>query len=152
MRLSEWSAVAPIPGAVGQKVLGVAEAALATLGAMPDPDCWISWGEDPGVRWVLLAATPAGLITLHVRVIVPQEGPRAAARLVRWGRVQLGEVQVEVQGDHRIISATVESVVLRGVDADAEAVGAFIQGVFAAIDGRPSPVGPTPSRPPTAGA
>ena len=33
MRLSEWSAVAPAPGAVAPKVMAVAEAALATLGA-----------------------------------------------------------------------------------------------------------------------
>ena len=32
-----------------------------------------------------------------------------------------------------------------GVDAEADAVGAFLQGVFAAIDGRPSPVPPVPS-------
>ena len=152
MRLSEWGAVAPLPAAAGPKVLAVAEATLATLGATPDPDCWVAWGEDPGVRWVLLAATPAGLVTVHVRVIVPQEGPRAAGKLVRWGRVQLGDVQVEVQGAHRIISATVEGVVLRGVDAEADAVGAFLQGVFAAIDGRPSPVGPLPTPPLTAGA
>jgi hypothetical protein len=143
MRLSEWGAIAPIPAAAGPNVLAVAEATLATLGATPDPDCWVAWGEDPGVRWILLAATPAGLITVHVRVIVPQEGPRAAGKLVRWPRVQLGDVQVEVQGVHRIISATVEGVVLRGVDADADAVGAFLQGVFAAIDGRPSPA-PSP--------
>lgn len=151
MRLSEWGAVPPIPAAAAPNVLAVAEATLATLGAEPDPDCWVAWGEDPGVRWVLLAATPAGLVTVHVRVIVPQEGPRAAGKLVRWGRVQLGDVQVEVQGAHRIISATVEGVVLRGVDAEADAVGAFIQGVFAAIDGRPSPVGLAPSPPLTAG-
>ena len=146
MRLSEWGAMAPIPAATGPNVLAVAEATLATLGAAPDPHCWVAWGEDPGVRWVLLAATPAGLITVHVRVIVPQEGPRAAGKLVRWPRVQLGDVQVEVQGVHRIISATVEGVVLRGVGADADAVGAFLQGVFAAIDGRPSPA-PSPAAP-----
>ena len=145
MRLSEWGAMAPIPAAVGPNVLAVAEATLATLGATPDPHCWVAWGEDPGVRWVLLAATPAGLVTVHVRVIVLLEGPRAAGKLVRWPRVQLGDVQVEVQGVHRIISATVEGVILRGVDAEADAVGAFLQGVFAAIDGRPSPVPPAPS-------
>jgi hypothetical protein len=145
MRLSEWGAMAPIPAAAGPNVLAVAEATLATLGATPDPHCWVAWGEDPGVRWVLLAATPAGLVTVHVRVIVLLEGPRAAGKLIRWPRVQLGDVQVEVQGVHRIISATVEGVILRGVDAEADAVGAFLQGVFAAIDGRPSPVPPAPS-------
>ena len=159
MRLSEWGAMAPIPAAAGPNVLAVAEATLATLGATPDPHCWVAWGEDPGVRWVLLAATPAGLVTVHVRVIVLLEGPRAAGKLIRWPRVQLGDVQVEVQGVHRIISATVEGVILRGVDAEADAVGAFLQGVFAAIDGRPSPVQPgrapatpVPSPSATAGA
>jgi len=139
MRLSEWSAAAPNREAAGTRVLAVAGAVLATLGATPDSDCWVSWGDDPGVRWVLLAPTPAGLVMAHVRVNVPQEGPRAAGKLVRWSRVQLGEIAVEVQGAHRIISATLEGVVLRGVDADADAVGAFLQVLLAAIDGRPLP-------------
>ena len=141
MRLSEWSATAPTPEAVGPKILVVAEAVLATLGAVPDPDCWVSWGDDPASRWVLLAPSPAGLVTAHVRVNVPQEGPRASAKLVRWSRVQLGEIAVEVQGAHRIISATLEGVIMRGVDEDADAVGAFLQVVLAAIDGRPPPAG-----------
>ena len=139
MRLSEWSAAAPNREAAGTRVLAVAGAVLATLGATPDSDCWVSWGDDPGVRWVLLAPTPAGLVMAHVRVNVPQEGPRAAGKLVRWSRVQLGEIAVEVQGAHRIISATLEGVVLRGVDADADAVGSFLQVLLAAIEGRPLP-------------
>ncbi len=141
MRLSEWSATAPTREAVGPKVLAVAQGVLATLGATPDPDCWVSWGDDPGSRWVLLAPSPAGLVTAHVRVNVPQEGPRASAKLVRWSRVQLGEIAVEVQGAHRIISATLEGVVMRGVDADADTVGSFLQMVLAGIDGRPLPAG-----------
>ena len=146
MRLSEWSAAAPTRDAAGPKVLAVVEMVLATLGATSDSDCWISWGDDPGGRWVLLVPTPAGLVTAHVRVNVPQEGPRASAKLVRWSRVQLGEIAVEVQGAHRIISATLEGVVMRGVDADADAVSAFIQVVLAALDGRPFParVAPPP--------
>jgi len=140
MRLSEWFAGAPTREAAGPKVLAVAEAVLATLGAVPDSDCWVIWGDDPGVRWALLAPTPAGLVTAHVRVNVPQEGPRAAGKLVRWSRIQLGEIAVEVQGAHRIISTTLEGMVLRGADADADAVAAFLQVVVAAIDGRPLPV------------
>jgi hypothetical protein len=138
MRLSHWSAAAPIPEAVGPKVLAVAEAALATLGAMPDSDCWVTWGDDPGVRWSLFAPTPAGLVTLHVRVNVPQEGPRAAGKLVRWSRVQLGEIAVEAQGTHRMISATLEGEFMRGADVNADVVAAFLQVVCAAIDGRPA--------------
>jgi hypothetical protein len=149
MRLSEWGAAAPTREAAGSKVLAAAEAALRSLGATPDPDCWISWGDDPGVRWALLAPTPAGLVTANIRVNIPQEGPRAAGKLVRWSRVQLGEVAVEVQGAHRIISATLEGVILRGADADADAIGAFLQVVFAAIDGRPVPAD---GRPVPAGA
>jgi hypothetical protein len=140
MRLSEWSAAAPTREAAGPKVLPVAEAVLATLGATPDSDCWVSWGDDPGVRWALLVPTPAGLVVAHVRVNIPQEGPRAAGKLVRWSRVQLGEIAVEVQGGHRIINATLEGVVLRGADAEADTVGTFLQAVCAAIDGRSLPV------------
>lgn len=141
MRLSEWSAVAPIREAAAPRVLAVAEAVLGTLGTPPDPDCWVSWGDDPGIRWVLLAPTPAGLVIAHVRVNVPQEGPRAAGKLIRWNHVQLGEVAVEAQGAHRIISASLEGVILRGADADADAVSGFLQVVFAAIDGRPAAPG-----------
>lgn len=144
MRLSEWSAVAPSRGSVAPKVLAVAASALATLGASPDPDCWASWGDDPAARWLLLVPTPAGLVTAHIRVNVPQEGPRAAAKLVRWSRVQLGEVAVEVQGAHRLMSASVDGVVLRGADAEADALGIFLQAILAAIDGRPLPAREAP--------
>ena len=140
MRLSDWGAAAPTQAAAGSKVLAVAEAALITLGATPESDCWVSWGDDPESRWVILAPTPAGLIHAHVRVNVPQEGARAAGKLVRWSRVQLGEVAAEAQGEHRVVSATLEGTMLRGVDADADAIGAFLQVVLAAIDGRPLPV------------
>ena len=139
MRLSDWGAAAPTQAAAGSKVLAVAEAALLTLGATPESDCWVSWGDDPESRWVILSPTPAGLIHAHVRVNVPQEGPRAAGKLVRWSRVQLGEVAAEAQGEHRVVSATLEGTMLRGVDADADAIGAFLQVVLAAIDGRPMP-------------
>ena len=145
MRRSDWGAVAPTRAAAGSKVLAVAEAALITLGATPESDCWVSWGEDPESRWVILAPPPAGLIPAHVRVNVPQEGPRAAGKLVRWSRVQLGEVAAEAQGEHRGVSATLEGTMLRGVDADADAIGAFLQVVLAAIDGRPLPVLVVPS-------
>ena len=90
-----------------------------------------------------MAVTPAGLGIVHVRVNVPQEGPRAAGKLIRWSRVQLGEVAVEAQGAHRLISATVEGIFMRGADSEADAVSAFLQGVLAAVDGRPLPGGAT---------
>ncbi len=148
MRLRDWGAAAPTPAAAGSKVLAVADAVLITLGATPETDCWVSWGDDPESRWAILAPTPAGLIHAHVRVNVPQEGPRAAGKLVRWSRVQLGEIAAEAQGEHRVVSATLEGTMLRGVDADADAIGAFLQVVLAAIDGRALPdrvISPAPA-------
>ena len=78
-----------------------------------------------------------GLAVVAIRVNVPQEGPRASGKLVRWSRVQVGDFAVEMQGGHRFVSTTVEGSVLRGMDDDADRVGAFVQAIFRAIDGRP---------------
>src|SRR5689334_22886923 len=66
MRLSGWRARAPSKDAVAPKVLAVVEAAMSTLGAEPDPECWIAWGDDPAVRYLVLAPTPGGLIQANV--------------------------------------------------------------------------------------
>lgn len=54
MRLSDWRSRAPHKDAMTPKVLAVIEPVLASLGADPDPSSWVVWGEDPGVRYVLL--------------------------------------------------------------------------------------------------
>jgi len=146
VRLSEWCASAPAPDAVAPKVLAVVEPVLATLGAERDPACWVTWGEEPATRWGLLAPTAAGLVTLAIRVKIPQEGPRAAGKLIRWSRVQVGDFTVEMQGGHRLASASLEGVVLRGVDAEADRIGVLLQRVFAALDGRPSADDAPPAR------
>ena len=148
MRLSEWCASAPSGDAVSPKVLAVVEPVLAVFGAERDPACWVTWGEEPGTRWGLLAPAPAGLVTLAVRVNIPQEGPRASGKLIRWSRVQVGDFGAEMQGGHRFVSATLEGVVLRGMDEEADRVGAFLQGIFAALDGRPLPDESPPSTAP----
>jgi hypothetical protein len=74
-----------------------------------------------------------------VRVNVAGEGPRAAAKLIRWNRVALGELAIETQGTHRLLSFQVEQLVLRGADAEADSVAAFALELFAAVDGRPAP-------------
>jgi hypothetical protein len=113
---------------------------LSALGVLDtDPDAWVVWGEDPGTRYVVLVPTAAGLIVTHVRVNVPGEGPRASAKLVRWGRVQIGELGIETQGGHRLLSFQLEGQILRGADEEADQIGAFALAVFAAIDGRSSP-------------
>jgi hypothetical protein len=127
-------------------VLAVVESVLAALGAARDPACWVTWGDEPATRWGLLAPTAAGLVTLAIRVNIPQEGPRAAGKLIRWSRVQVGDFAVEMQGGHRFSSASLEGVVLRGTDEDADRIGAFLQGIFAALDGRPLPDDPPPAR------
>ena len=107
-----------------------------TLGAERDPECWVAWGDDPAVRYLILAPTPSGLVQLNVRVNVPGEGPRAGGKIVRWARVQLGELGVEIQGGHRLVTFQVDTLVLNGVDEAADRVAAFAQALFAAIDGR----------------
>ena len=51
----------------------------------------------------------AGLVQVNVRVNVPGEGPRTTGKLVRWHRVQVGELSVEIQGGHRLLTFQVES-------------------------------------------
>ena len=136
MRFSEWRGRAPMKDSVGPKVIPVVEAALVTLGAERDPECWVAWGDDPAVRYLILAPTSSGLVQLNVRVNVPGEGPRAGGKIVRWSRVQLGELGVEIQGGHRLVTFQVDAQVLNGVDEAADRVAAFAQALFAAVDGR----------------
>jgi len=79
------------------------------------------------------------LVLVNVRVSVPGEGPRAGGKVVRWPRVQLGELAVEIQGGHRLVTFQVETHVLNGADTAADAIAVFAQTIFAAVDGRPAP-------------
>jgi len=93
-------------------------------GGPHDPACWVTWGDEPATRRGLLAPTAGGLVTLAIRVHTPQEGPRASGKLIRWSRVQVGDFAVEMQGGHRFVSASLEGVILRGMDAEAHRIGA----------------------------
>ena len=139
MRLSDWRASPPTRESMTLKVLAVVEPVLAAMGAEKDPPCWVLWGDDPSIRYTILVPTASGLVTCGVRVNIPGEGPRANAKLVRWNRVQLGELAVETQAGHRVATFQVDQHVLRGADAAAERIAAFGLALFAAIDGRPSP-------------
>jgi hypothetical protein len=136
MRFSEYRAKAPFKESVAPKVLAVVEQALVGLGAERDPECWVVWGDDPAGRYLLFAPTPAGLVQVNVRVSVPGEGPRAGGKVLRWSRVQLGELAVEIQGGHRLVTFQIENQVLNGADANADAIAVFAQVLFAAADGR----------------
>jgi hypothetical protein len=137
MRLSEWPKHAPHKDSMTPKVVGVLKPVLASLGAKADPSCWVAWGDDPGARYTVLVPIRAGLIQVVVRVMVPQEGPRASGKLIRWNRVQTGELAAEIASGHRLASFQVESVVLRGTDEEADAVTEFALQVYAAMDHQP---------------
>ena len=139
MRLSRWLAAPPTRDAVNAKVTAVVADVLGVFGLDTDPEAWLVWGDDPAIRWTVLAPSDAGLVTVNARVNVPGEGPRASGKLTRWSRVQTGELAVETQGGHRLVTFQVEGHVLRGADGDADAIGDFAQVLFAAIDGRPTP-------------
>jgi len=139
MRLSEWRASAPARDAAGPKVAAVVDPVLNALGAEPDPHCWVAWGEEPANRFTLFVPTEPGLIACFVRTNVAGEGPRATTKLVRWNRVSIGELGVETQAGHRMLSFQLESQVIRGVDVEADRAAAFALRVIAAIDGRALP-------------
>lgn len=139
MRLSEWRAAAPHKDAATPKVAAVVDPVLAALGAGADPHGWIAWGEEPHTRYAVLVPIDPGLIVCFVRVNVPGEGPRATTKLVRWSRVTLGELSLETQAGHRLLSFQVEGQILRGVDEEADRVAGFALQLFAAMDGRPMP-------------
>lgn len=136
MRLTEWAERAPHKGSMTPKVLATITPILKALGADKDPPSWVAWGDDPASRYLVLVPVAAGLIQVNVRVNVPQEGPRSSGKLLRWNRVQTGELSVEVVGGHRLVGFQVENVIMRGTDDDGDAVARFALDVFAAIDGR----------------
>lgn len=139
MRLSEWRAKAPSRDAGGPKVAAVIDAVLDALGAERDPHCWVAWGEEAAIRYTIFVPTETGLISSFVRVNIPGEGPRATTKLIRWSRVSIGELAIETQAGHRLLSFQIENQVLRGADAEADRVAAFAMRVIAWIDGRPIP-------------
>ena len=146
MRLSEWRASSPSKDAGTAKVAAIVDPVLRALGAEPDPECWVAWGDEPGVRYTIFVPTPAGLIAGFVRVNIPGEGPRASAKLIRWSRVQLGELAIETQADHRLLSFQVEQQVLKGADEKADRIARFALELLAAVDGRVLPPDTRPKR------
>jgi hypothetical protein len=136
MRLREWRDASPRKESMSAKVLPVIDAALDLLGSEPNPDCWVVWGDDPAIRYTVLVPSDAGLLAVNVRVNVPGEGPRAAGKLIRWSRVQTGELAVEVHGGHRLLNFQIENNVLRGTDETADILSEFVLVCYDAVDGR----------------
>ncbi len=146
MRLSEWRRSSPNRAAGGVKVAEVVDPVLRALGAEPDPNCWVAWGEEPAVRYTIFVPTAVGLIACYARVNVSGQGPRATAKLIRWSRVQLGELSIETQAEHRLISFQVEQHVLHGGDEKADRIARFALELFASVDGRVLPPEASPKR------
>ena len=139
MRLSGWRSRAPGRGGIDQKVIDAVASILAALGAEPDAHCWVSFGDETGSRWTLLAPTEAGLVAVNVRPGAPGEGPRAGGRLIRWTKAQLGELAAETEHGHRIVMFQIEGQPVRGVDDGADEVAAFARLAIAGLEGRPLP-------------
>ena len=136
MRLSQWRKAAPTEGAMNDRVLAVVGPVLADLGAERDPECWVAWGEDPDLRYSLLAPTLAGLITLAIRFTNPEDGPRVIAKLVRWSKVSVSELGLDAGGGHRMVAVQVENLVLKGVDEEADRICKFVRILIAGVDDR----------------
>ena len=136
MRLSEWRKAAPTEGAMNDLVLAVVGPVLADLGAERDPECWVAWGEDPDLRYSLLAPTLAGLITVAIRFTSPEDGPRVIAKLVRWSKVSVSELGLDSGGGHRMVAVQVENLVLKGMDEEADRICKFVRILIAGVDDR----------------
>jgi len=139
MRLSGWRVKAPNKDGINPKALETVGTILTGLGAEADPHGWLTWGDDTGGRWSLMAPCPAGLAIVNVRAGSPQEGPRASGRLVRWPKVQIGELAVETERGHRLVMFQVEGQPIRGADDQADEVAGFAALILAGVDGRPLP-------------
>jgi len=136
MQLGEWRKKAPNRECMSNAVFNVLMPVLTDLGASADPDCWVQWGEDPEIRYLVMVPTRAGLISTAVRVNTGPDGPRATGKLIRWARLQMSELSVESEAGHRVVAVQVEGQVLKGTDADADRICEFVRGLIAAVDGR----------------
>ncbi len=136
MRLSQWRKAAPTEGAMNDRVLAVVGPVLADLGAERDPECWVAWGEEPDLRYSLLAPTLAGLITVAIRFTNLEDGPRVIAKLVRWSKVSVSELGLDAGNGHRMVAVQVENLVLKGVDEEADRICKFVRILIAGVDDR----------------
>ena len=151
MRLSGWRSKAPGKDGLNEKVLEMVGSILGSLGADPDAHCWISWGDETGSRWTLMAPCPAGLATVNVRAGGGGEGSRAGGRLIRWSKVQVGELAVEAERGHHLVMFQIEGQPIQGTDANADDVAAFAGLTLAGLEGRPFPDLDARARRPSAG-
>jgi hypothetical protein len=139
MRLSEWRQTERGKKVMTSKQAAAFEPCLRGVGASKDPLAYVIWGDDWQARYTIFAATDAGLATCNVRVNIPQEGPRASAKLIRWHKVAMGDLNVEAHHGHRYVTTQVEGQVMQGIDDDADRITTWVAHLFARIDGRAAP-------------
>jgi hypothetical protein len=140
MRLSEWRKTAPSKESLSNSVLAILRPVLVDMGAEADAHCWVCWGDDPDFRYSILAPTIAGLVTVAIRFSGP-DGARATAKLVRWSKVSVSELSIEASDGHRIVAVQVESLVLKGVDDEADRICEFVLELIAGVENRiPQPI------------
>ena len=142
MRLSEWRKQAPIPECVSKPVIAMIEGVLGDLGVAPNVDCWVLWGDDPGMRYSILAPSLAGMASVAVRPVGGHDGPRATGKLTRWSKLTVSELSVDAAGGHRIVALQVESFVLKGMDDEADRICNFVRSLVAGIENRTVAVQP----------
>jgi hypothetical protein len=123
-------------------VLAMLKPVLADFGAEADPPCWVVWGEDPEARYSILVPTIAGLITAAIRTANQGGTPRATAKLVRWPKLSVSELNLESSGGHRIVAVQVETLFLKGVDEEADRICEFVRDLMAEVDDRHAPQAP----------
>ena len=134
MRVNDWRATPEGGRHLTDRLVALIDPVAHALGAESDTACHVVWGDQPDARFQVLLATDAGLAILNVRVNVPQEGPRVSGRLVRWGRVQAGEVTIEAHSGHAQVSAQFEGQVLQGLDAAGERIAEWMIEVYRRVE------------------
>lgn len=139
MRLSAWRLKAPGKDGLNPRIIESVGMILTALGTDADPHGWLTWADETGSRWAFMAPCEAGLAVVNVRAGLPTEGPRAGGRLVRWTKVQIGELAVETERGHRLVMFQVEGQPIRGTDDQADDVAEFASLVLAGVDGRKLP-------------
>ena len=126
MRLSEWRAASPSKEAGGAKVAATVDPVLRSLGAEHGSGLLGRVGRRTG-RSLHDLRSDRGRPhhVLSSGSTSPARARGRAAKLIRWSRVQLGELAIETQGGHRILSFQVEQQVLQGADDKADRIARF---------------------------
>ncbi|MGC8634130.1 MAG: hypothetical protein ACP5VP_05630 [Candidatus Limnocylindrales bacterium] len=135
MRFADWQATPEGSRYLTDRLVPLIESAARTLGAHDATPCYVAWGDQPEARFQVMLSTDGGLGIFNVRVSVPQEGPRLSGRLVRWARVQAGEVTFEAHSGHIQVSAQFEGQVLLGLDEAGERIAEWMTEVYRRVDG-----------------